>query len=1173
MSAPVHDQETRDLVSKDGLRKTLFVEAGAGTGKTTQLVGRITNLVLEADVKLSNIAAITFTEAAAAELRTRIRVAFEKAAETATDEAMRDRCAQAIADADLAAISTLHGFASRILGEFAVAADLPPRVRVLDEISSQLAHEDRWSRFVDRLYDDPENEDLLVRAALVNVALEPEYRNHATMKDVAAEFNQNWDRIESLAKMEPEPLAPIDFSELEQAAEAVYALPDQCTDPADKFRLHLLDKLIPKVRAVMDLPDPNRKLAVLAGKEMWGPGGGGKKDSWGGDVVGAKDLVRELAAARKRLTDDAANEVIRALVIRMAGETTAAAASRRRDGGLEFHDLLVLARDVLRKSEEVRRTLHDRFTHLLLDEFQDTDPIQIELAMLIAATVAEGERPGPWTNLSVAEGRLFFVGDPKQSIYRFRRADIELFLAARDRFGPDGSWARLSTNFRTVAPILDWVNVLFTSVMPLEEAGRQPRYEPLVAFRDVDEEADHRPILLGGPHPDPKVKSGELREAEADDVARTVRDIREYPESWPVKDEETGQWRDARLADVTILVPTRTSLPFLRRALDAEDLPYRLATGTLVYDMQEIRDALSALRAIDDPTDQVSLVAALRSPLYACSDVDLFRYRYAGGQWDVRTTAPEQLLDTHPVVAGIAHLRTLWEQRWWLSPSELLERLLRERQAAMLAFGDARPFDVWRRLRFLVDQARLFEEVSGGDLRAFIEWSELQGSDSARVHEPLLPETDDDAVRILTIHGSKGLEFPITILSGMTTTMGRQRAGVSVLWAEDEPLEVKLSSKVKTANHEPRADLEQEMDAYERQRLLYVATTRAKDHLVVSAHHKAGKITDTYGGQVWAFFAEHPEFSRSLDDVSGARLGNAGAQLQLMLDPPLAPSATATLPLDARLAAETALDRALSDRQQWESERSAQLRERSNVRVQSATAIARAADPTIVEEDSPVELDELAGDVARLGESDTIGASSNDSVGSSAEAPQPRRKGRKGSAIGRAVHGVLEHLDFADPHDLDAHVRRQCDLETIPELANTVAALVRSGLASDSIALAIAHPHHRELFVAAPVGSRGIEGYVDLLIEGPDGLIVVDYKTDSARSEAEVDAKLAGYALQGASYAVALEQATGMPVVDCRFVFLRTAGAIERSVENLEGAKAQVRSTLDAPPLAGSAPN
>ena len=1122
------DVETRRLISESGLDRTLFVEAGAGSGKTTQLVGRIVNLVVIQGMRLANVAAITFTEAAAAELQSRIRVEFEKKAASAIadgDAALAARCEEAIADADMAAISTLHGFASRILGEFAVDAGLPPRVRVLDEVSSTLASEERWSRFVDSLHDDEACIELLTRASLLQVLLEPEYRGQVTLRDVAIEFNQNWDRLGPLTHEKPGALSPLDFSGFDSAVERVINLPDRCSDPTDKLLALLVGDLIPAMSAVREIQDPNRKLGRIVAVGKWGKGRVGRAAAWDGGADSARELItevnEEMNVLRRRLSD----EVLTHLLHLVASEVVDAAEARKNEGGLEFHDLLVLARNMLRRSDEARRRLHDRYTHILLDEFQDTDPIQIELAMLIAASLLQdddgGAEPGLWSDLTVEDGRIFFVGDPKQSIYRFRRADINLFLTARERFGPDGTWAKLTTNFRTVSPILDWVNAIFGQLMPVEIQGEQPLYEPLLPYRQVQGGADHRPVLLGGKHPDPKVKAAVLREAEAADVARVIDDIRQRPDAWPVHDEGTGQWRPARLADVTILIPTRTSLPFLRSALDRNEIVYRIATGTLVYDTQEVRDALAAMHAINDPTDELSLVATLRSPLFACSDVDLFNFREAGGRWDLRGSGNVALPEDHPVVSALAYLKGLWEVRWWATPSELLDRLLRDRRASMLAFGTNRPADVWRRLRFLVDQARAFEEAGGGDLRAFVEWAELQGADLARVHEPLLPETDQEALQILTVHGSKGLEFPITILSGMTTRPGGRRQGVSVLWADSGPPEVKLSGGVQTVNHEPRANLEGAMDEHEKLRLAYVAATRARDHLIVSCHHKDEKKLETYAGRFFTNSTGHDELWRKLPDRDPQ---------QLTLGGPVSTAESQPLATDSE------------SREDWIARREALISRNQVPRVVSATGVARSAQPSeILQDDDDDRFDQpLDGAVVQ------------------------RRRGRSGTAIGSAVHGVLQFVDLENPVEIDGLVAQQCDIESIPHLTQVVSSLVNSILASEAVALASNNPHHKELFVAVPVGERVIEGYVDLLIEAPEGLVVVDYKTDTARNEAEIDSKMATYELQAASYAVALEEATGLPVIDCRFVFGHKSGCIERSVLNLDDAKRRVRQTVDS---------
>ena len=1117
MTAP--DQETRDLITTNGLDQTLFVEAGAGSGKTSALVNRIVNLVVERGVPLSSVAAITFTEAAAAELQARIRVQFEQLRDDpASTDHQRERASAAIDDADLAAISTLHGFASRILTEFAVAARLPPQVRVLDEVSSQLASEDRWIRFVDGLYDDPANDELLVRAALLGVPLEATYSRQPTLKDVAADFNQNWDRLPVVvAEAEStagRPLPPIDFDGFNHEADAVIASIEDCIDPTDLLFVHLTTVVIPDLVRLASIEDPLRRVSALS-EVKFTKGRGGVKGKWDRSVAEVKALIDDLNGAKDELVREAKAAVIDRFVGPIASDVLDAAEQRRADGGLEFHDLLVLAREMLRNNEEARLALHHRYTHLLLDEFQDTDPIQIELALRIAAAVSSGEEG--WQTLDVESGRLFFVGDPKQSIYRFRRADISLFLAARERFGPDNTYAKLTTNFRTVEPILAWVNVLFAQLMGVGVRDRQPAYEPLVAHRRADSGADHRPVLLGGPHPDPKVKAAELRELEAADVTAVVADVIARPDAWPV-DDGRGGWRPAELSDVAVLVPTRTSLPFLRAAFDDEGISYRLATGTLVYATQEVVDLLAALRAVDDPTDALSLVAALRSPLYACADTDLFTYVDGGGQWDLRSTPPDAVAAEHPVRLALTHLRLLWEQRWWSTPSELLDRLIREREAAMLGFGSTRPTDVWRRLRFLLDQARSFEESVGGDLRGFLDWAALQGAELARVHEPLLPETDDDAVRIMTIHGSKGLEFPITILSGMTTRLDNRRSGIGVLWGEDGRPEVRVRQDAATLGFEARSTVESEMDHFEKQRLLYVGLTRARDHLIVSAHHKRAQKETSFAGIVWDD-VDHVDLWRTLPPRS---------------EPIPPPQRTQAVPLP------------LDDRETWLAARARLSAAASEPRVVSATGIALAAQTT---------SSALAPD--------SVEDSDDDHADQPDDGVVPvRRRGRAGSAIGSATHAVLQMVDLADPADLDVHVRQQCAIEAIPEHEGVVALLARSALASEAVALGVAHHHHKELFVAAPVGDRVIEGYVDLLVETPEGLIVVDYKTDSARTDDEIDAKLTTYELQGAAYAVAIEAATGRPVIDCRFVFCNTGGAAERSVTDLDGLKQRVSDQL-----------
>ena len=245
-------------------------------------------------------------------------------------------------------------------------------------------------------------------------------------------------------------------------------------------------------------------------------------------------------------------------------------------------------------------------------------------------------------------------------------------------------------------------------------------------------------------------------------------------------------------------------------------------------------------RAVDDPTDSLAVVSALRTTAFGCGDDDLFVWheRY-GGRWDHQRRLPDDAPPEHPVALGLTWLSEQHCQRQWLSPSQMLERILRERRFFELAAEERRPRDLWRRLRFVLDQCRAWEEAGGNTLREYLQWVEGQSSEGTRVVETVLPETDDDAVRILTVHGAKGLEFPIAILSGLTTATSSAPRRVEVRFPPAEGWAIRLSKRMSTSDFEETQAVEEQMDAHERTRLLYVASTRARDHLVVSVHRKA----------------------------------------------------------------------------------------------------------------------------------------------------------------------------------------------------------------------------------------------------------------------------------------------------------------------------------------------
>ena len=475
---------------------------------------------------------------------------------------------------DAAAITTLHGFALRILTQHALEAGLPPRI----EVSPLDAFEDRWEEMIQYLLHSSEHQDALALGLIMGI-------NARHLHDLAQALDANWDLVEERMGSEPPPTDPVggfDFSDVctqmaEVADHAHRSSNDECKLAARLTeighaarRLSQADSNEAAVRLLFG-PLPSFKVGNVGRKGVW-------PDAL--PVGEVRDRVTAAGAAVETAKLQIADTVIARLARVLGALTLQAAQDRRRQGVLEFHDLLVLARNLLRHPEHgpsTREALAARYPRLLIDEFQDTDPIQIDLAKLIASPV---EKTDAWPNLPDEPERLFFVGDPKQSIYRFQRADIAVFAQAGH--SPNVVRKSLTRNFRSAEPIIGWVNRLFGSLMGPEGDDVQAAYTALAPVRG-------RPptgpcvAVLDTEH-DSKTAMAELRQAEADEVAQAI--LSAVGQGWSVGagtgDEGQQAWRPARLADICILLPTRTSLAQLEAALQAHSIPYRIEAGSLI---------------------------------------------------------------------------------------------------------------------------------------------------------------------------------------------------------------------------------------------------------------------------------------------------------------------------------------------------------------------------------------------------------------------------------------------------------------------------------------------------------------------------------------------------------------------------------------------------------------
>jgi ATP-dependent helicase/nuclease subunit A len=1100
---PLADADDRARIVS-ALDETLFVEAGAGSGKTKSLVDRVVHTVL-AGVPIEHVAAVTFTEKAGAELRDRLRTEFEDVVRTPASESVgevaaadrRQRAETALDGLDSAAIGTLHSFAQRILTAHPIEAGLPPLIEVLDEVGSSVAFEDRWSEQCRALLDD----DALAEPLLLGLAAGLKLTH---LRSLAKWFTADWDLVADRVVDAPEPDPPQlpDVEPLVVEARALAAMAACCVDPADKFlaRLEALTRWADRLAAA---PDRAAQLTSLtqAGDLAWAHG---RKANWRCNLDDLRANCKDLAAAAKGSADAVVDSVLRTMARRIGTLTVEAAQARRREGRLEFHDLLVLARDLLRHHADVREALSERYQRLLLDEFQDTDPIQIELAVRVAGgAAAAAER---WEDVSVPPGRLFVVGDPKQSIYRFRRADIATYLRTQEHLGSE---VRLSTNFRTVGPVLDWINAAFDQLISYQPHS-QPAYQRLDHHRGEPPAGPPVTVLGADPHPD-RLSADQLREREAADVADVIRTA--IAQHWQVWDDTTRDWRDIGLGDIAVLVPARTSLPQLEKALDDAAIPYRAETTSLVYQAQEVRDLLAAARAVGDPSDGLALVTALRSPLFGCGDDDLWTWKQSRGSFHLLAPAPAGVADTHPVAQAIDYLRALHRRSRWLTPSEVLGALVADRRVLETATDGPRARDTWRRIRFVVDQARAWSEAEHGGLRAYLAWAGHQGEESARVAEAVLPETDADAVRVMTVHAAKGLEFSMVVLSGMTS-QPRGTNGVQVIWPAAGGFAVKLGRGIQTGDFEAAQPVDEQMDEHERRRLLYVACTRARDHLVVSTHRSERSKAETNAV------------------LLASVTGGVGAV------PFAAADDLPALPFDTR---------AVDPPPDWDAwlARITAVRDRAARSSSVSASGLEGTDPLVGSDEAPVDPG-LAKGPRDL------------------ELP-PWSKGRFGTAIGRAVHGVLQTLDLATGAGLDEAVAAQALAEGVAEHADLVRTLVRSALRSDAVRQAAQLPHWKETYVgtvlagadAAPLakafGTRAVsdetvlEGFVDLIYRDITGLVVVDYKTDAVPAGA-IASRVAVYRPQLAAYTRCVEAATGEHVSRAVLVFVSPTRAYEHTL-------------------------
>ncbi len=763
------------LLSED----SLAVTAGAGTGKTTLLIDKVLAQILVRGIEVRRILMMTFTEKAANEMR--IRLEEELAGidvgkwESRGASDVLVRAEKARNDLDRTEIGTIHSFCAHILREYPVEAGLDPRFQVDEGANFDKIFAREWDRWLEQelALDSPRAEDW--RTVLRRVRLDE-------MEAAARELSTFRIPLESLGREGGEAFYR------EACAETVGELEKWASVGPPKSKLTL-------------------QLVEVAGYLRTGEGAFPEKPSsaakgWGPELEAARAAVKRgihLALARKD-SDEKELELVLSLLHSFARQFRDL---YTREGWVSFDGLLMQVRDLLRSREfpGIRKDLQARYDFILVDEFQDTDPLQCEIVLFLS------EKEGgalDAAEVRLKPGKLFIVGDPKQSIYSFRGADIVAYDQLKDQILSQGGKAVvLRTNFRSQAAIIDSINRIF-SRMIIENGRLQPPYEEIVAHHP--EGPSVKLLLFEGS--EGKLKSDESRVAEAREMAHWIRNS------------------GVAFRDVAILLKALTNVPILLEELRAADIPYVVEGEKHFYALQEIVEFVNLLQSIVCPDDLVALAGVLRSAFGGLDDRQLYEIR---DRLDYRKAPPV------PGLGDVwAMLRESREKSLRMAPFEFVDDLFERTFVLENAASGFQGEQAVANLLKLRESARTYEQQEGGgSVAGFVRRIHSAVKEMEDEGESPLADETLNAVKILSIHKSKGLEFPVVLLPDLhrMTRGGGDPPAVRFDWPK-QALGLRFS-ELKDPVEAALEGLEKKRQAEEQRRLLYVAMTRAKERLIL----------------------------------------------------------------------------------------------------------------------------------------------------------------------------------------------------------------------------------------------------------------------------------------------------------------------------------------------------
>ncbi len=1058
--------EQQQAVDARGL---VFVSAGAGTGKTKVLVERFARAVCDEGIDVESILVITYTEKAAGELRSRIRMGLI--------ERGRPDLAREL---DGAWISTIHGFCNRLLRSHPFAAGVDPRFRVLDENQGRVLRGEAFAAALTAFCasDDPARLRLLavygadgLRRMLTGVyeTLRSAGRELVLELGEQASLVERMNEFREAARCLAEDGGSGD-AQRETARQALaYLEPDATAD-----RLFDLADLKLRGERAATYEEARRLLEQAALDEL---------------AAADRDLLQEL----------------------LVGFAAAYQEGKDRESALDFEDLQLRARDLLRDDEAIRDREQLRFRSIMVDEFQDTNRLQCELIDLLSGGHGGRER--------------FFVGDEFQSIYGFRHADVQVFRERREQAG--AGVLPLTMNYRSRPEVLAVVNHLFG-------ADFGDEFQPLAASGDFPDPVFGAPVeLLVTEKSTYSGTDVHWRRGEAHAIARRIRDLIAAGDATP--------------GEIVLLFAAGTDAEWYEEELRALGVPTYRSTGRGYFGQQQVVDLLAYLRLLRNRYDDEALVSVLASPFVGISNDGLVLLRRAAPKRPLFVALERELLETFP--QRDAQLLRAFRQRYdrltaalaRLSLERLCERVISEHDydLAVLARWDGRRR--YANLRKLARLARSYEELRGPDVEGFVRFVRDQEAVGARELEAVAEEEGGDAVRLLTIHAAKGLEFKVVVVADA----GRDRAPPAsheILALSDGRFGFRVADPITSKPRGAYAydavqEARKEEERAERLRLYYVAMTRAIDRLIISGSIDPERTSDetTPIGWVLGRLDAKDEIERAGDDP--VELEREGARVILRVD---------------RFAAE-------SEEVAVAVAEDGQLALFDDGAAGALPALVPALQPLVEVPKPPVHrVRRLSFSALALFDRCSYRYYAERVVGmrptDERRAAAPGTAGLAATEVGDAVHRLLEVVDLEQPlppEDLAARVRgwypRVSD-EELERIDGFVRSYCESELARRVATLPSARPERPFAFEHDDVL---LHGRLDVLQLEGESAVVVDYKTNSLAEGAPEEIVENDYRLQRLVYALACFRA-GAQEVEVVYHFLERPDAVVSTVFRAE---------------------